>query len=138
MAKTGISLPFAADKNGRLVLSSGEVQLSKVILLNLSDCDSRNPFQDLGLGNDFIFGMNDEAIQAELRRRINLLFRRLQLKERARLLQPPVFTVLSETQELDCTIVYLNMEENKEEDVTVRFSTQTHPGASLVDALTRG
>lgn len=131
MPKRGIALPFQTNGRGRLVLCESEEQLRKIIMLNLMNLDSDNPFQsDLGLGAEMIFALQSEQLKAELRRRINATFRRLQLQNRARLAKQPVFTERSETQELEVNISYINLEENKEDKLSLVFSPNT-PGKSL-------
>lgn len=124
IGKTGLAFPFQSNGRGRLKLVSSEEQLRKIIGLNLSDLSSGNPFQeaDLGLGSDAIFAIGDESLQAELRRRIQFLFRRLLLQNRAKLLGSPVFMMKSETQELEVVVKYLNLEENREDEVGITFS----------------
>jgi len=121
--KTGIAIPFAADGRGRLALSSGNAQLEKIITLNLSDLESANPFQgDIGIGADMVFAIASVKLRADVRRKINLLFRRLQLSDRARLDGSPTFTSNSTLQELTVDINYINLEENKPGEVGLKFS----------------
>lgn len=127
--KTGLALPFAADGRGRLALVSGNDQLEKIIGLNLSDLDSSNPFQgDIGLGSDVVFAVASVKLRADLNRRINLLFRRLQLQDRARLSGRPEFTTDSATQELSVDIKYINLEENKAGQIGLKFSLSNATG----------
>ena len=139
--KTGIALPFSTDGRGRLARTAGEGQLSKVILLNLMDLESANPFQDdLGLGAFMIFAVNNEDLHTELRRRINELFRRLQLQDRAKLARPPSFQTNIAEQELEMNISYVNLEENKPGDISETFSLarSSDVSSTLITALTGG
>jgi hypothetical protein len=139
--KVGMAVPFSSDGRGRAALVSGETQLRKLIFLNLMDLESANPFQgDIGIGSGMIFALNNESLQAELRRKINSLFRRLQLEDRARLNRATKFTVLPETQELEADIEYLNLEENKPREVSLRFSAARSGEAapSLLTAMSEG
>jgi hypothetical protein len=121
--KTGIAIPFSADGRGRLALVSGNEQLEKIIMLNLSGLESANPFQgDLGLGEDMVFAIASTKLRTEVRRRINALFRRLQLSDRARLEGAPAFTTDSQNQELTVDIKYINLEEDKPGEVGLKFS----------------
>ena len=61
-------------------------------------------------------------MRADIRRRINALFRRLQLQDRARLDGAPEFATNSELQEVTCDITYINLEENKPGQVGLKFS----------------
>lgn len=121
--KNGLAIPFSSDGRGRLALVSGEAQLQKIIVLNLSDLDSSNPFQgELGIGRDMIFAIASESLRTDLKRRIKELFRRLQLQDRARLAKSPSFTTDSNLQELTVNIAYINLEEDKPGEVGLTFS----------------
>lgn len=121
--KTGLAIPFAADGRGRLALVSGNAQLEKIIILNLSDLESANPFQgDIGIGADMVFAIASTKLRAEVKRRINQLFRRLQLQDRARLDGPPSFSSDSNLQEMTVDLTYINLEENKPGAVGLTFS----------------
>lgn len=138
MAKTGIAIPFQGNGTKRIRMIGGNSQLRKIILLNLGDLESKNPFQDgLGLGGDLIFSVSDEQLRAELRLRIEALFRRLQLQDRARLAKIPEFTIDSKNMELKVDISYINIEENREEDLEINFSTvpDADAEAALIGAL---
>lgn len=124
VGKRAIAVPVSGDGRGRLSLVSGEDQLRKMIMLNLQDLESSNPFQgDIGMGGDMLLTNNTEAIQPELKRRINSLFRRLQLEDRARLAKAVSFKIVPETQELEAFVGYVNLEENKPAEVSLLFST---------------
>src|SRR5438128_1128996 len=107
----GLETPVGAEQ-GRARLVQGEDQLKKVIALALSDGDSDNPFQDLGLGNGSIFDINDEDLQAKMRQRVARVFRRFHLERRASL--APGFPTFqpggADGAELIMTIRYINME----------------------------
>jgi len=129
--KTGIAIPFSADGRGRLALVSGDDQLRKLIILNLSDCDSANPYQDdLGLGADMIFAIASVKLRADVKRKVNSLFRRLQLTDRARLSGPPSFTTDEEEQSITMDIDYINLEENRPGQLGMKFSLGSSVNAS--------
>ena len=129
MAHVGIAIPFQANGRGGLLLLTGGEQMRKIIFTRLSDCESSNPYQqDIGIGADMIFAINDESLQAELRRRIDLNFSELRAQGRARLLKPPLFKRKSETQELEVLVQYLDMETNKPEEVKMIFSASEVTG----------
>lgn len=72
MAK-GIELPIQIV-NGRIKLLSGDDYIEQLILVALGECDSDNPFQDLGLGEFMIFAINAEAIEGEIRQKVRAIF----------------------------------------------------------------
>lgn len=123
--KTGFAIPFGADGRGRVALTSGPKQLKKLILLNLSDLDSANPFQgDIGLSADMVFAIASVKLKTDVLRRVNQLFRRLQLNDRARLSGTPTFDQDDANQEMTLNIVYIDLEENKPGDVGIKFSLE--------------
>jgi hypothetical protein len=124
--KQGLAIPVCADGRGRFSLVSGDLQLQKLIILNLSDCESYNPFQDgeIGIGSGMVFAVASDKLRADVRSKIALLFRRLQLQDRARLLGRPKFTTDPSNQEVTVDFEYLNLEENKKGDMSLKFSLQ--------------
>lgn len=127
--KTGIAIPFSADGRGRIALVSGDDQLQKIIAMNLSDCQSDNPFQDdLGIGADMVFAIASTKLRADLKRRITVLFRRLQLQDRARLAAAPTFEIDDKQQELNVDINYVNIEEDKPGNLGMKFSLASAVG----------
>ena len=101
---------------------SGDEQLRKIIMLGLSDCDSANPFQDLGLTPDMVFQNQTPELEARIRRRVQDVFRALESQHRARLTDETLaFERLPATQELVLPIRYLNLETNESADVPVAF-----------------
>lgn len=118
---TGIALPLQVVQ-GRLRLASGEDQLKKIIFLGLSDCDSMNPFQDLGIDTRVIFSINDTDSQARIRRRIQDLFAQLQAQGRAKLAPgAPTFSTDAETQDLIADIEYVNMETTAIDELSLQY-----------------
>ena len=80
----GLEVPIEAQ-NGRLMTVAGEDQLKKILMLNLSNCDSANPFQDLGLDPGIVFRLDDPDTRALIRSQIVTLFKRFEREGRARL-----------------------------------------------------
>lgn len=116
---SGISLPIRVA-NGRLVKDSGETQLKKIISLALADCESGNPFQELGVDPAVIFSLNREEVRAYAKRRVIEVFKRLQAEGRATILSGyPVFKQEAEG-ELVCEIKYINLETTAAEELEMR------------------
>lgn len=114
---TGLALPLRCV-NGRAVRSTGEDQLKKIIMLSIADCDSGNPYQDLGIDQALVFSLSDEQTKAYARRRIIDAFKRLEAEGRAELNGTPKFT--TREGELEVQIKYLNLETNEAQDITLR------------------
>jgi hypothetical protein len=123
----GLTLPVQAAK-GRAVLDQGDDELRKVIMIALSDCDSANPFQDLGLDPSDVFAINDEVTQAEIRQRIAVAFKRFEAEGLARLLPGyPKFGVNSVAQELISELKYQNLETTLTEDLSLAWTGSGAP-----------
>jgi len=72
---TGLALPVGVDKTGGAALVSGEDNDQKLIYTALSDCDNENAFQqDIGLGGDIVFDVNDSKIRARVLRKLIAIF----------------------------------------------------------------
>jgi len=119
----GLRIPIQASA-GRLETVRGEDQLRKVIVLNLSDCESSNPFQDIGIGSAMVFDVDDPTTRARISRNIATLFKRLEREGRARLSQGyPIFTADQVSQELHCEVRYVNLETTREEEISILYAT---------------
>lgn len=81
---TGIALPLTVVK-GRWRKASGDDYVEQLIHTSLGCGDSENPFQDIGLGEFMIFAINDEAIEGEIKKRVEAGFRSLERDQLARL-----------------------------------------------------
>lgn len=116
----GLDLPLGADQ-GRARLARGEDQLKKIITLALSDGDSENPFQDLGIGNGNVFDVNDQDLQARLRQRIVAVFRRFSTERRAALApgSPTFRRGGADGEELIASIKYVNMETTDSDELEI-------------------
>lgn len=80
----GIQLPLVV-KNGRLKLLDGDDYIAQLIAVALGDNESENPFQDIGLGEFMIFGINDSYTEAEIRERVREVFESLEDDQLAKL-----------------------------------------------------
>lgn len=114
----GLSLPIRAI-NGRAAIESGEAQLKKIIMLAIADCDSGNPYQELGIDTLIVFALDDQQVKAFARRRIVDAFKRMEAEGRAQLDgDAPTFS--SKDGELTCQIKYINLETTAAEELELR------------------
>lgn len=81
---TGIKVPLRAI-NGRLEKLGGDAYIEQLIMTGLGDCQSENPFQDIGLGEFMIFGINDDRSTSDIRTRIAQVFALLEADQLAKL-----------------------------------------------------
>lgn len=108
----GLALPVM-PVNGRAALETDDSkQLLKILMIQCGDCENTNPFNDdVGLDGGVIFQTNNEALQAFVRARIVSVFKIKAAQGRARLLDGyPIFQTDSKTQELTCSVKYLDLE----------------------------
>lgn len=119
----GLQVPFQAI-NGRLATSSGEDQLQKILALNLSDCSSANPFQDLGIDPSIVFRINDPDTRGLIRARIIQVFKRFETEGRAKLSDGyPLFLMDSQTQTLMADVKYINLETATDVELRLIFGS---------------
>lgn len=65
----------------------GEEANRQVIMTALSDCDNDHAFQqDLGIGADMIFDINDPGLRARVLKRVSEIFDQFEAQDRFRLL----------------------------------------------------
>ncbi len=118
---TGIAWPFQAV-NGKVKTVTGEEQLKKLIMIRLMDCDSANPFVDLGIGSDMVFAIDSEETRNILRLRIAEIFAHFERQGRAKLAPGfPIFTSDRNQQELHADVRYINLETALPEELTIKY-----------------
>lgn len=118
---TGIKLPLEA-KNGRLVLLSGDDYIEQLIFAALGDNETENPFQDIGLGEFMIFGINDSYTAGEIRERVRRVFESLEADQLAKLgSDDKAITFEKEigTGRLKMFLTYINLETQEQNDIEV-------------------
>lgn len=117
MPKTGMSVPIAVDQAGGALLDEGGDQILKLLMLALTNCESANPFQNLGLPEDIIFRINDPIVEAEVALAIENVFKTFETAKRARLVKAPEFTRRVEG-ELEVRIDWVDLEETRRQSNT--------------------
>lgn len=80
----GIQLPTKAV-NGRWQMLSGDAYIEQLIRVALLGSESDNPFQDIGLGSDIIFDINDGLLDGEIRSKLEQVFSIFERDQLARL-----------------------------------------------------
>ena len=123
----GLSTPFEGAAAGGVRTLYGDEYLKKQIETLAADCDSANPFQDLGIGLENVFQIKDDpSWQGKTRAAINLLFKRyFEPANLARLIKvefqptPEDVTGVYQSQEGDLVmnITFLSLESNTKQQV---------------------
>ena len=111
----GIRLPVSI-KHGRIALVSGDEYIRQLMVVAFGDCESDNPFEDLGLGEGMIFGVNDSMTEGEIIARIEMIMEDFAENGLASLIpsDPPTFE--KREGELFMELPYINLE-TQESDV---------------------
>ena len=118
---TGLKIPVGVDKSGGAALeTSPSKQNKKILLLALSEGGDNNPFQRLGIGN-LIFKIKDVATRAQVQREIQRVIG--QLSDRIVLIPNEPITFREDVEgELEVSIKYIDIETNKVEEFTPKFT----------------
>lgn len=111
---TGLRMPVGVDGTGGAALSSKDEQNHKIIKIALSDCDSDNAFQDIGLGNWMIFEIDAPEVQARALNIIRRIFRQFRAEQRYKLLERTIRFNKTTEGELDLEFKYLDIESDQE------------------------
>jgi hypothetical protein len=118
----GILSPFQATAAGTLAMVSGDDYIRQLILTNLGDCSSENPFQqDLGIAVPNVFqNAGDPAWKARMRKRTETLFNQLH-KDNLAKLKSISYRESEEEGAVVMTIIFKSLETATEQDLEVRF-----------------
>lgn len=111
---TGLRMPVGVDGTGGAALSSGDDQNNKIIKTALSDCDSENAFQDIGLGIWMIYEIDSPEVQARALNFIRRMFRQFRAEQRYKLLERTIQFTKTVEGELDLEFKYLDIESDQE------------------------
>jgi hypothetical protein len=127
MPNKGIALPIITTR-GRVRVSDGEEQMSKIVLLALADGDSQNPFaSDYGIRAP-IFTLGTGSLRAVLDREIKQHFDRWEGGRRAKLVSAQMFGTADGSGRADrngdfeIRIVYIDLETNTEHSVVKKIT----------------
>ena len=118
----GLALPVGVTTSGGAKLVGGDENDRKIITLALGSGWSENAFQqEIALGQDMIFQINDPTVRAMIKRRLITIFRDFQAQNRYRLL----LNTLKWTegnQELTLEFKYANLEADEVKDYIIKFT----------------
>lgn len=111
----GLDIPVGVNPSGGARLVDGDVNDNKIISMALGDDDNENAFQqNIGLGIDMIFAIEDPAVRAKIMGRLRAIFRSFEAQKRYRLMPATVkWSQDSETQDLILEFKYLNLESDE-------------------------
>lgn len=120
----GLKMPVGVSSTGGAALVSGDDNDRKIIWNALGDCSSEHAFQqDLGLGGDMVFDINDASLRARILRRLNNIFATFEVQKRYKLLRDTItWSANSASQELVLTFSYFNIESDEAQTFTRVFT----------------
>ncbi len=115
---TGLKVPISVNANGGIALISGDENDAKIIALALGDGDNENAFmQDITMGNDMIFDINDPSIRANITMTLVRIFEEFEKQNRFKLLYDTIEWTetenVNEEGEIRLKFRYLNIESDK-------------------------
>ena len=121
----GLKIPFGVDKTGGLAVAESEEQNQNVIFCALADCDNDNAFQqDLGIGTDMIFDLQDERVRARIIGRVLDAFDTFEAQHRFKLRTDSIrWTEDGETGELKLEFLYHDLESDEEQAFARNFQS---------------
>jgi hypothetical protein len=121
MAK-GLKIPVGSDSTGGTAMVEKDKSNFQVIMTALSDCDSTHAFQqDLGLGSGMVFDVDDFTLRAQIRRRVEAIFKDFEREDRFKLL-PETIEWSSGDGELTMEFKYLDLESDEVFEFTKVFT----------------
>jgi hypothetical protein len=119
---TGLKLPVGVDPTGRGAMVDGEDENRKIIKTALSDCDNDHAFQqEIGLGIDMVFDINDSRVRARIVARLTEIFRRFEDQHRFKLRRDTIRWEKSGG-ELTLNFVYHDIESDEEKPFARTFT----------------
>ena len=122
----GLDIPVGVDKRGGAKLVDGDPNDQKVIFTAMSDCDSENAFQDLGLGSGMIFDILSPNMRATILRKTKNIFDEFFRLHRFKLLTGSVrWTEDPDNGALNLTFKYLNIESDETKTFDRTFTSDT-------------
>lgn len=111
----GLAIPIGPDQAGGSRVIDGDEQDLKLIKISLSDGDNTNAFQqDVPLGADMVFNIEDARSKARIIRKIVEIFRGFQREKRFELKRETIkFGSGAEPGEVELEFRFLNLESDE-------------------------
>lgn len=121
----GLRVPVGVDPTGGAAMVESDENDQKIISIALGSCDSEHAFQqEIGLGSDMVFDINDPTLRARIYRRLISIFQDFESQKRYRLVRETVKWEESGG-ELTLAFKYLNLESDEPKTFTQSFTAST-------------
>jgi hypothetical protein len=116
----GLRIPVGVGSNGGASLIEGDENDYKIISIALGSNENENAFQqDVTLGENMIFDLNDYSIRANILKKLYKIFEDFRLKKRFELKKETIAWIEdSKNQTLSLEFRYVNLE--SDEDIFFR------------------
>ncbi|PNX50431.1 MAG: hypothetical protein BV456_06690 [Thermoplasmata archaeon M8B2D] len=123
---TGLKIPFSINSGGGLNIVTGDENDQQTIMVYLASGDNENAFQqDITLGLDMIFKIDNELIRPKIINTIVEIFEKLERKKRFKLLKNTISWKSDETDsgESILSFRYLNLESDETNIYEYKFNS---------------
>jgi hypothetical protein len=119
----GLKVPFSINSRGGLETVTGDENDQQTIMLYLASGENENAFQqDITLGIDMIFNVDNELIRSKIITTIVEIFEKLERQKRFKLLKN-TFKWNSEDGESALSFRYLNLESDEPNTYEYKFNS---------------
>lgn len=121
----GLKVPVGVGPDGGAALVEGDDNDLKILSLALGSDDNENAFQqNIGLGEDMIFSINDPATRSAIQRKVIEIFRRFEAQERFTIRQETItWEEDQEDQTMTMKFTYLCLESDEEKEFRLSYNT---------------
>jgi len=122
MALKTIAIPWRVDNRGKLVVLEGDDAILQVIIAEISDNFSENPFQSLDRFNTDIFKQNIKLIREEIAYKVKQIFKDLESRNLAALNESAgisTYIAGEDKNEIHVSLVYRSLETDQEKEITI-------------------
>ena len=119
---TGFRIPFKQDgRTGGVSVDDGDDYIRGLLLAALNDCESANPFQDLGIGNH-IFKLDESAFRTVAKEKVRNVFEQFKADKLADLAAGGIEFLDQEVEgEVLLSIKYIDLETEEVNELEVTY-----------------
>jgi len=121
---SGLAMPVAIGGDGGLKLLAGDEYITQLVRTYAADCDSDNPFQDVGIGLEAVFQLSsDGAWKGQVRRKLQQMFKLYLGRTNLAVLKSVSFEK-GENGENTMNVVFISVESNEELAINIPITQQ--------------
>lgn len=121
---SGLALPFAASGEGGLAVLYGDEYILQLVRTYAADCDSDNPFQDIGIGLEAVFQLSsDGAWKGQIRRKMQQMFKLYLERTNLAVLKDVSFAKTEDGVDT-MNVVFISVESNEELAINIPITQE--------------